>query len=238
MTQQLTIGIVEDEMVIAEEIREILLRLGYRVPEPCISYGMALEMLETEAPDLVICDIQLAGKKDGIHLAHKIRSDFDIPFIFLTSNADKATVDRAKAVNPPAYLIKPFNEEDLYSSIEIALANHQEAGPTEAIGNRSIFLKNKGLHHRVQLSEISFLKSDSGYVEIYLADGRKFLVRSSLSDYMDTLNHPDLMRIHRSHAVNHRHVDAVNALKVVIKGEELSIGASYQSDLQAKLGLS
>lgn len=115
------IQVVEDEIVIADNICTILEKLGYDVLEPVINYSEAITQLEEERPDLCLLDIQLAGNKDGIDLAWKIKEDFNIPFIFLTSNADPRTVGRAKELAPPAYLVKPFNKDDLYTSIEIVL---------------------------------------------------------------------------------------------------------------------
>ena len=107
---KIKIGIVEDEMLIALGISEALKELGYDVTEVANSYTEALEMIVNEKPDILLLDIQLSGHKDGIDLAWKIKNDFQIPFIFLTANADLATVERAKNVSPQAYLIKPFRK--------------------------------------------------------------------------------------------------------------------------------
>src|SRR4051812_22124930 len=98
------VGIVEDEMIIAEGIVQALEQLGYEPTEPATSYTDALEMIEAERPDILLVDIQLSGKKDGIDLAWKIKEDYNIPFIFLTASSDPATVERAKLICPPAYL--------------------------------------------------------------------------------------------------------------------------------------
>src|ERR1700733_4741535 len=124
MSTALKIGIVEDEMLIAERIKTILDSLGYEVAGPCGTYTDALQMLGNEKPDLVLLDIRLSGAKDGIDVATEIREKFDIPFIFLTANSDAATLERAKKVNPPAYLVKPFTKDDLFTSIEIAFHNY------------------------------------------------------------------------------------------------------------------
>ena len=110
--------VVEDEIVIADNICMILEDLGYEVLEPAINYEEALETIKEDVPDLAILDIQLGGRRDGIDLAWKIKEDYSFPFIFLTSNADAATVERAKKVAPPSYLVKPFNKDDLFTSIE------------------------------------------------------------------------------------------------------------------------
>src|SRR5436190_6769504 len=123
---KIKIGIVEDEAIIADSLSHTLQQLKYDVAEPVASYSQALEMIESEKPDLLLIDIHLSGSKDGIDLAWKIKEDYDLPFIFLTANADAATVERAKNTEPPAYLVKPFNKDDLYTSIEICFHNYNK----------------------------------------------------------------------------------------------------------------
>ncbi len=80
---KIKIGIVEDEAIIADNLSNTLTQLGYDVAEPATSYAEAITMIETEKPDLLLLDIQLKGKKDGIDLAMKIKEDYHLPFIFL-----------------------------------------------------------------------------------------------------------------------------------------------------------
>jgi CheY-like chemotaxis protein len=87
--KQIKIGIVEDEMVIAAVIQDCLLKLGYETTEPASNYAEALEMLHNEQPDLVILDIRIAGKKDGIQVAEYIREHYAMPLIFLVPSATK-----------------------------------------------------------------------------------------------------------------------------------------------------
>src|SRR5437764_652072 len=116
--EHLKIGIVEDDFIIAESIIVALEKIGYNHTNPANTYESALEMLRAESPDLVLLDITLKGKKDGVEVARVINEDYDLPFIFLTSHSDNRTVERAKEVHPSAYLVKPFTEPDLFSSIE------------------------------------------------------------------------------------------------------------------------
>src|ERR1700712_5754080 len=119
----LKIGIVEDELVIARTISGTLDELGYSHCGPAINYTEAIEMLELNKPDLLLLDIQLSGKKDGIDVAQKLNELYQVPFIFLTANSDAETIDRAKSVKPHAYIVKPFTKEDLFAAIEIAFSN-------------------------------------------------------------------------------------------------------------------
>src|SRR5690348_12950127 len=108
MSAEIKIGIVEDELIIAEKIKLLLEGMGYLICEPVSSYDEALAMIEKEKPDMLLLDINLNDKKDGIDLAEQVNRQHRIPFIFLTANSDRATIERAKKVNPNAYLVKPF----------------------------------------------------------------------------------------------------------------------------------
>ena len=101
--------IVEDELIIAEDIRLQLVKLGYQVTGVAKDFGAALTLLEKDTPDLLLVDIVLKGERDGIELAEFVKEQYDLPVIFLTSHADKLTVERAKKVNPEGYLLKPVS---------------------------------------------------------------------------------------------------------------------------------
>jgi CheY-like chemotaxis protein len=131
---KIRILIVEDELVIAEDLKMQLESLGYSVTGIAKTYEKALTLLGENTPDLMLVDIKLKGEKDGIELAEKIKRTCDFPLIFLTSHSDSNTVERAKRVHPDGYLVKPFEAKDLYTSIEIAFANYIEkrAGQKES----------------------------------------------------------------------------------------------------------
>ena len=116
--------IVEDEKIIAIDLQRRLERFGYSVVgmagEGETAVSLALELL----PDIILMDIMLAGKMDGIEAAKAIKAAKDIPFIFLTAYTDEKTLERAKEVEPYGYILKPFKERELYTTIDIALYKH------------------------------------------------------------------------------------------------------------------
>ena len=117
--------VVEDDNIIGMEIRDRVENLGYDVPA-VLSYGEeAIAKVEVLKPDLILMDIQLRGKVDGIQAAEQIRRNYDIPVVYLTAYADDNTLQRAKITEPFGYVIKPFEERDLASTIEMALYKHQ-----------------------------------------------------------------------------------------------------------------
>jgi len=115
------IMIVEDEYVVARDIQKILENLGYEITAIEAGANDALKKAEQTRPDLALVDIVLRGEMDGIQAAEQLRSRFNIPVIFLTAYVDEKKLERAKAAEPFGYLTKPFKEEDLKSTIEMAL---------------------------------------------------------------------------------------------------------------------
>lgn len=113
--------VVEDESIVAKDIQNTLTRLGYEVPATASSAASAYEKLEQLRPDLVFLDIKLKGEEDGIDIANHIKEKYNIPVIFLTSYVDQLTLDRAKVTEPYGYIVKPFNESDLKTTVEMAL---------------------------------------------------------------------------------------------------------------------
>ncbi|HSA77765.1 MAG TPA: response regulator, partial [Nitrospirota bacterium] len=120
-----TIFVVEDEVIIADDIKSYLQKFGYKVPSIATSGEEALKRVRDIRPDLVLMDIVLRGEMDGIETAERIRSEFDVPVVYLTAFADDQTLERAKITEPFGYIIKPFEERDLYTTIEMALYKHK-----------------------------------------------------------------------------------------------------------------
>ena len=242
--QQVKIGIVEDEIIIADSIQAVLKSMHYSVPEPCCDYDEAIKMLQTTQPDLVLLDINLAGSEmDGIAVARYIRENLDIPFIFLTANSDAGTLTKAKTVTPNAFLVKPFQREDLYASIEIALHNFYNAG--KAVSNienteppkparQYIFIKEGTQFYKINLSEIIYLESDHVYVNVYTST-RKYLVRTSLQQYIEELDETVFVRIHRGYVVNIQKVDSVGPAYVSIGNKQLPVSRKYRDMMLGKL---
>lgn len=122
---QTQILVVENEIVVAEDIRAKLRGLGYAAPAICASGDDAIERSGRDRPDLVLMDIDLPGPTDGVAAATRIRERFNIPVVYLTAYADPETVDRAKVAEPYGYILKPFEVRELHSAVQIALYKHR-----------------------------------------------------------------------------------------------------------------
>ena len=238
---QVKILVVEDEILIADNICDTLTSLGYFTYEPALNYTEAISILENEKPDIAILDINLSGVKSGINLANIINDHHNIPFIFLTSNADKETVSLAKKVKPQAYLVKPFTQEELYSTIEIVLSNFIKnidikTSDSKALLNNSLFIKENGTFIKVKLEDILYIKSDHVYVEIILTNEKKHVIRTSLNEILSKLPQ-NFIRIHRGYIINCTYLNQIHSNKLLIRDEELPIGKKYKEDIFQKINL-
>lgn len=121
----LKILIVEDEAIVAQDIASCLTKMGYGVATIVASGEAAIVAARTTQPNLVLMDIMLKGEFNGIVAAEEIRSQLNIPVVYLTAYADDETLKRAKATLPFGYIIKPFKEQELKATIEIAISRHQ-----------------------------------------------------------------------------------------------------------------
>lgn len=236
--------IVEDEPLIAEDLAAHLEDLGYEVCARCDNALDAMVELITHKPDLVLLDINLGDGPDGVQLAGKINSKHPTPFIFVTSHADKATVDRVRSVEPAGFIIKPFDEFKLRAQIEIALARYASkvdatSAPSEAqredfvIAN-SFFVRDKGKLVRVSLDDILYAQADDNYVTLFTL-GRKYVITSTLTAIEEKLKSPHHLRVHRSYVVDLRKITSMEDGYVRIGAENIPVGKTHKEALMARV---
>ncbi|MBC7828893.1 MAG: response regulator transcription factor [Chitinophagaceae bacterium] len=120
---EIQILIVEDEPVIAENIAYYLNNHDFKVCGIAYDSDEAKMFLENGSPDAIVLDINLQSEMDGLDIAAYVNANYRIPFILLTSYADKETIEKAKKVKPWGYIVKPFNEDTLLASLEMAISN-------------------------------------------------------------------------------------------------------------------
>ena len=237
------IGIVEDELLISNYIKNILEAKNYKVPEACKNYREAVDMLETEKPDLVILDIRLEGENDGVAVAEYIRENSDIPFIFETSKNDDSTLERVLKVKPSAFLTKPFQEKDLLIAIELAL--HNFSNQTTSISARgtdnyvikdSFFVKDGQQFHKIRFDQVFYIEGDGAYIALY-TEKKKFLIRGSIAACLEKMNSNKFIRVHRSFAVNIDKIDCIVASYLIINEQQIPISKNFREELFAAMNI-
>jgi DNA-binding LytR/AlgR family response regulator len=242
--------IVEDKAVIAENLAATLEEAGYIVTAKITAGEEAIATIEKEMPDVILMDIELDGKMDGIQTAEQLLIKHKIPIIYLTNFDDKATIDRAKSTYPAAYLLKPFKKNDLLIAIEIAFFN-ASTGKEAAAGSKEnsapvetvfpftdrFFVKDNEIMVRINLDDIYWIKADRTYYEIKTLNKSYNLV-GNLKLFSQKFSHPMLIRVHRSYIVN---LDKVTGIRgnMLLFGEnikaEISISETYRDEVNKRL---
>ncbi len=157
--------LVEDDRITSKLIQKYILDLGYYLAGAVSSGEEAVEIINNKEPDLVLMDINLEGKLDGIESAKSISSTISIPFVYITSSSDYSTIERAKEGNAYGYIIKPFNKKDLRATIEMALLRHQMESKVKENENRVSTILNSIIDAVIVIDEagdIDYINASAG----------------------------------------------------------------------------
>lgn len=223
--------IVEDEFIIADSIERNLRKRGHEVVGKAISYEDAVALYAENAPELVLIDVRLSGPRTGIDLAGYLNTlETKVPFIYLTSQIDTATLERAKATFPAGYLSKPIQMATLHSTIAVAVHNHQSAEPIA-----TLTLRDGRSSHILDTSSILYLQADHVYVRVHLSDRPSLVLRSSLSELLSQLPAEQFVQIHRSYVVNLQRVTRYEREHLYLSDTELPLSRSRREAVLALL---
>lgn len=236
--QPCCILIVEDESLVAMDMERMLTKLGYEVLPHANSYQEAVQALEKHTADLVLLDITLSDTKTGIDLSQVIQQQYKIPFIYITSHSDRKTMDEALVTKPNGYLLKPFDADDLYSAIQVALLNYtgQTANTSQPesslISEGSLYVKTDKSYVKVEIDDIYWIESEHNYLYIISQKG-KYIIRSNFKDFLQHLPSAQFMQVHKSFMVNLKKVDAFSHADIRINGKEIPLSRMYKDDFFA-----
>jgi len=230
--RDLSILIVEDEMLYASKMEMQLDILGLEHAGTVDNSQDALEILKKQVPDLVLMDINIDGDYDGVELAQMIREQYDIPALFISSLKDDRTFRRAMRVNPIGFLIKPFDEVQLKRMLEIHFAqeeNQNVSSEKQSKSSDALLIKKDGKLFKIQQEELLYLNADGRYTFVHTAKGR-FHVRKSMSTVVEedfpTLT---LLQSHRSYFVNAAAITEIDLNELVIILGKQSVPLSLRS---------
>jgi DNA-binding LytR/AlgR family response regulator len=242
MDSPVKILIVEDEMIIAANISLQLTVLGYEVTGIISKGEDAVNHIRQNNPDIVIMDIQLKGKIDGIDTAVEIKKEFDIPIIYLTANVDEEHFKRAKSTHPAAFISKPFKKLDLQHAIELTshrLSRNGIAAEDEACGSPymqsdSIFIRKNERMIKIMIDDILYFEADRNYCKIF-SKNKECLLVMTLKEIDEKLPKDRFLRIHRSYIINLSHVDEVAGSHVVIGKKAVPMSKNLRTELLNRL---
>lgn len=245
-----TILIVEDESLVAKDIQSSLKSLGYDAPVIVPSAEKAIKAIEEKRPDLILMDIMLKGDMTGIDAANVIREKFDIPVVFLTAYTDDNTIDKAKIAEPYGYIIKPFKEKELQTTIEMALYKQERDQKVKKerdlyysiIENKSspnsIFVRADYRLNKINFKDFYFVEALKDYVVIHTKDNH-YTTHTTMKEMLRILPENEFVRIHRSFIVNVDKIFSIKYPDLVIedKMKVLPIGGLYRKELYNRLNL-
>jgi two-component system response regulator LytT len=187
--------IAEDEMLISEMLKEMLIEQNHEVVGQVMNFEDAVDFLDNNTDiDMVICDINFNSTKTGIDLGREIRDKYECGFIYLTSYSDDKTMLDAVETKPLAYLIKPFSEINIKAAMLVAQAHFSDS-------EKHIVFKDGYTTIKIYSKDIDYIQSDNNYITVF-TDSKSHIIRSSLDDFLQKLACKNIVRVHRSFAVN------------------------------------
>jgi DNA-binding LytR/AlgR family response regulator len=248
---KINILVVEDESIVSKDIQHSLKKIGYNVVGSASTGEKAIELALSEKPDLILMDIMLKGSMNGIEAADIIKKEMSIPVIFLTAYADESTLAKAKITEPYGYILKPFKEIEIQTSVEMAIYKHKKE--QEIIKERDflysivenkeknydfIFVKSNSKLVKINCTDICFIEALKDYVVINTIDTR-YTIHSTMKDIELKMGAIDFIRIHRSFIVRLDKIVSIEYPNLTLENDKKSIpiGGSYRDDLNAKIKL-
>jgi len=248
---KINVLVVEDESIVSKDIQHSLKKLGYTIVGSAATGEKAYELALTLNPDIILMDIMLKGEMNGIETVEKIKKETNIPIIYLTAYADKATLEKAKITEPYGYIIKPFKDVDLHTTIEMALYKFSKEKQVKEerdlfyslIENKEpttdfIFVKSKSKLVKIKNSDIYYVEALKDYVALNTFDNR-YTIHSTMKDISAKLPSDQFIRVHRSYIVRIDKIAAIEYPNLQLEKEKkkIPIGGSYKEELMNALNL-
>ena len=245
MDTLIKILVVEDEMIIGAKISMQLTSLGYEVTGILPRGEEAILHVADNRPDIVLLDINLKGKLDGIETADQLQQHGHIPIIYITANSDEATFNRAKPTKPYAFISKPFKQLDLQRAVELTISrmaeNETGSNPENTTGNEQpfilsdrIFVRYKEKMIKIMTADILYMEADRNYSRIFTKQ-KEYLLSVTLKTIEEKLSMQYFMRIHRSFLINISHVDEVAENHVMIAQKQIPFGMGMREHLMLRM---
>jgi len=247
---KISVLVVEDESIVSKDIQYSLKKLGYNVVGVAATGQKAIELCGEKLPDIILMDIMLKGDINGIEASTRIKESYNIPVIFLTAYADENTLSKAKVTEPYAYIIKPFKEIDLHTSIEMAFYKHSKE--LEILKERDmlynivenkenkefIFVKSKSRLIKLNTKDIFFIEALKDYVVINTLN-KRYTIHSTMKDIERKMPQDFFLRVHRSYIVRLDKIVQIEQPNLVLEENNkiIPIGGSYKEELIKRINL-
>ncbi len=232
----LKVAIVEDNALVAKDIQIKVEKIGFSVAGLAKNGNELKALLQDVKPDVLLMDIDLNDKENGIDLAEEIQHRHNIPVIFVTGLRHDVIKQQAYKTKPFGYLSKPLQLNDLKSTIELAVLHSNKEVQLMGTNAQPIFFKDDSKLIGARLEHILWLDADGSYCKIHMKNNPIPIHKSmSMGLLLSKLDCEYLVRIHKSTAVNLMWVDKIQDNQVFIAGQKLPIGKHYREEFLSKL---
>lgn len=248
---KINVLVVEDESIVSKDLQHSLTKLGYNVVGAASNGEKAIELAGLKNPNIILMDIMLKGDMNGIEAAEKIKELYSVPIVFLTAYSDESTLSKAKITEPYGYILKPFKEIDLHTTIEMAVYKHGKE--QEIVKERNllyslvenkeasggyIFVKANSKLIKLNSSDIFFIEALKDYVVIHTENVR-YTIHSTMKDIDKKLTKDEFLRVHRSYIVRLDKIATIEYPNLTLEKVDkiIPIGGSYRDNLNDKINL-
>jgi len=222
----LKILIIEDEVLIAEDLKDLLLTFEIPKVEMAHSLSSGLDKLISFKPDIALLDVRMEGELDGLKIAEYINSDVKIPFIFITSHSDLETIKKIIELKPSGYITKPFKRSDIFASLNLVAGFLTK--------RNKVLIKDGHKTIIFDWDEINYIEGEGNYINVF-AGSRKVVARQSMDSIIEQLDREIYFKIHRSYIVNLNKILKFNRKEVSIGNVTIPVSRNVQEELEQKL---
>lgn len=234
---ELRVFVVEDELLHAEHTKMSIEEAGFTVAGECANADQALEAILEVQPDVVLMDISLPGKQNGITVATALTSQSGIPVIFTTSLSDEETIREAAEANPVSYLVKPVLAANLKAAITLALLKRAPDKDKDTIlEDETLLIKSGNTLQKIQVRDILWIETAGDNYCKVVTPGHQLVSRHSVRQMAQILPSGSFVQTHRSYIVNLKAVESIHEKEQVVRiqGTDLPIGRSFKEELYQK----
>ncbi|WP_237276599.1 LytR/AlgR family response regulator transcription factor [Tenacibaculum ovolyticum] len=227
--------VVEDVAISRISLETMLLENEFEVAGSAAKAETAWKEIQNLPVDLILLDINLAGEKNGVWLAQQVRKYLNIPIIYLTAFGDQQTLKEVLETKPNGYLMKPYQEPTLLTTIDIALHNFSENKNSKSISNieteHTIFIKDRNKKVKVNVNDICYIKSEGNYIEITLRE-KKHVVRNKLTVFKNVIPKSLFFQCHQRYIINITKVTVLRKDSVIINLVDIPISLKYKKEME------
>lgn len=219
------IALLDDNELVVITLKKMLKKLGYNTVYSAYHFDEAIELINKVQPHLFLLDINLQTEKTGIDFANLLKTKFNTPFIFITSDTESETISKAVNTSPIGYLTKPVRMSELESIVKLATIQIKTQNNYKSDG-KHIIIKPKNIPLKLYLDEILYIKSEHVYSKIILKNDTQHLVRNSLKKFEEVFGQ-SFIRIHKSYIINQQYIEKFDSKYVYINTVKIPIGKKY-----------